>query len=107
MQNENTTTPQDLQEKFERYRNIQREKINDRDKMTKLISNTAMLCAVALLGMAAATRGSAQTNLATGAVGAIAIATGAQVTRRVGNKRTRKELLRVRQTFLMDNPPER
>ena len=103
MSNTIKTTPQDLQEKFERYRNIQREKINDRDRMTKLVSNIAMLCAVALLGMAAATRGSAQTNLATGAVGSIAVAMGAQVARRVGNKRTRKELLRVRQTFLMDD----
>ena len=97
------TPPQDLQEKFERYRNIQREKINDRDRMTKLISNTAMLCAVALLGMAAASRGSAQTTLATASVGSIAVAMGAQVARRIGNKRTRNELLRVRQTFLMDD----
>ncbi|MBQ4472530.1 MAG: hypothetical protein II942_04755 [Alphaproteobacteria bacterium] len=103
MSNTITTTPQDLQEKFERYRNIQREKINDRDRMTKLVSNVAMLCTIALFGMAAATRGSAQTNLATGAVGSFAVAMGAQVVRKIGNKRTRNEMLRVRQTFLMDD----
>ena len=103
MSNTIKTTPQDLQDKFERYRNIQREKINDRDRLTKLISNTAMLCAIALFGMAAATRGSVQTNLATGSVGSFAIAMGAQVVRKIGNKRTRNEILRVRQTFLMDD----
>ena len=103
MQSTITTTQQDLQVKFERYRNIQREKINDRDRMTKLVSNTAMLCAVALLGLAATTRGSTQTNLAAGAVGMVAVASGAHIVRRISNKRTRNELLRVRQTFLMDN----
>ena len=103
MQNENMSTPQDLQDKYERYRNIQREKINDRDRMTKLVSNTAMLCAVALLGLAATTRGSTQTNLTTGAVGMVAIAIGAQVVCRIANKHTRNKLLRVRKTFLMDD----
>ena len=102
MQTTITTTPQDLQVKFERYRNIQREKINDRDRITKLVSNTAMLCAVALLGMASATHESTQTALAAGAVGMVAVAAGANVTRRISNKRTRDELLRVRQSFLMN-----
>jgi len=95
--------PQDLQDKFERYKRIQYQKVSERAKMTRLISNATALCAVALLGLSAATHGSTQKSLVVGAVGMAAVMAGANVTRRINDKRTFKEIGRVRQTFLIDD----
>ena len=97
------STPQDLQTKFERYKHIQYQKVHNRAKLTKLISDTTVLCALALAGLAAATRGSAQRHFVIGSVGATAIMAGANVARRINDKHTFKEINRVRQTFLMDD----
>ena len=103
MQNNNPATPQDLQDKFNRYKHIQNQKMAERARLTKIISDTTVLFAIALAGLAATTRGSTQRHLVMGSVGTTAVMAGANIVRRVKDKNTTNEINRVRQTFLMDN----